>query len=76
MSVDLPLAARLSVGLSRIVGIVVLSAATLVLTGISACAADEPVGHTKTTTKRTTDTPTEKTTVTETHEKDTKLYPQ
>ena len=47
--------------------------ASLVSTG---CQSDEPVGHSKTTTKQVIDTPTEKTTVTETHEKDTKLYPR
>lgn len=36
----------------------------------------EEVGHTKTTTKQTTDTPTERTTVTEVHEKDTTLTPR
>lgn len=44
--------------------------------GLSGCAVDEPVGTTKTTTKTVVDTPTEKTTTTETHEKDTKLYPK
>ncbi len=50
-----------------------LCAGLFVITG---CQADEPVGHSKTTTKQTIDTPTEKTTVTETHEKDTKVYPR
>ena len=36
----------------------------------------EEVGHSTTTTKRTTDTPTERTTVTEVHEKDTTLTPR
>jgi len=39
--------------------------------GLSGCASDEP-GHTKTTTKTTVDTPTERKTITETHEKDTR----
>lgn len=42
------------------------------LAAVGGCASD-PVGHTKTTEKRVIDTPTEKTTVTETHEKDTKI---
>lgn len=50
-----------------------LSIAAICLLG--ACAADEPVGTTETTTKKVIDTPTEKTTITETHKKDTKLYP-
>jgi hypothetical protein len=41
---------------------------------LSGCSYDEP-GHTKTVTKTTTDTPTAKTTTTETHEKDTRVYP-
>jgi hypothetical protein len=44
------------------------------LGGFAGCA-DEPVGHSKTTTKTTVDTPTEKTTTTETHEKDTRVVP-
>ncbi len=56
------------------------SAAALLLCPVlfltAGCQADEPVGHTKTTTKQVIDTPTEKTTVTETHDKDTKLYPR
>jgi hypothetical protein len=40
---------------------------------MTACA-DEP-GHTKSTTKTTTDTPTEKTTTTTTHEKTTTITP-
>ena len=43
---------------------------------IAGCAGSEPVGHSKTTTKSTTETPTEKTTVTETHEKNTTLHPR
>lgn len=39
---------------------------------LSGCASDEP-GYSKTTTKTTVDTPTEKTTTTETHEKETKI---
>jgi hypothetical protein len=35
----------------------------------------EPVGHSKTVQKKTIDTPTEKTTVTETKEKDTRIDP-
>jgi hypothetical protein len=42
--------------------------------GAGGCASDnEAVGHTKTTEKRVYDTPSERTTVTETHEKDTKI---
>ncbi len=46
---------------------------------VLACAggcADEPVGHSKTVEKRTVETPTEKTTTTETHEKDTTYTPR
>lgn len=43
-------------------------------TALCSCAS-EPVGYSKTTTKTTTDTPTEKTTVTETHEKNTTITP-
>lgn len=48
----------------------------LVLAAFLAGCASEEVGHSKTTTKRTIDTPTEKTIVTETHEKDTTLTPR
>jgi len=51
------------------------AAAAVLLFAAGGCASDEPVGHTKTTTKKVIDSPTEKTTVTETHEKDTKVYP-
>jgi hypothetical protein len=37
------------------------------------CASNEPVGSKKTTTKTTVETPTEKTTITETHKKETKI---
>lgn len=49
-----------------------LGASALVL----GCAASEPVGYSKTTTKTTTDTPSEKTTVTETREKETTITPR
>lgn len=49
-------------------------AALIVLS--SGCAASEPVGYSKSTTKTTTDTPTEKTTVTETREKNTTITPR
>lgn len=39
------------------------------------CASDEPVGRSSTTTKRTTETPSEKTTVTETRKKETTVQP-
>jgi hypothetical protein len=38
--------------------------------------ADEPDGHVKTKTTRTVDTPTERTKVTTTHEKDTTTMPR
>jgi hypothetical protein len=41
----------------------------------SGCAS-EPVGYSKTTTETTNDTPTEKTTVTETREKNTTITPR
>lgn len=37
------------------------------------CASDEPVGSTRTVEKRTVETPTEKTTITEVREKDTEI---
>lgn len=40
------------------------------------CAADEPVGHKKETTKTVVETPEGTQTTTETHEKDTKVYPK
>jgi len=55
------------------------AAAGIVLcVGFSAggCASSEPVGYQKTTTKTTNDTPTEKTTVTETREKNTTVTPR
>ena len=42
---------------------------------ISACSSDD-AGHTKTTQKKVIDTPTEHTTVTETHEKTTTYDPK
>lgn len=43
------------------------------LVSVGGCESDEAVGYTKTTEKRVIDTPAEKTTITETHEKDTKI---
>ncbi|MBC7771111.1 MAG: hypothetical protein H7210_01320 [Pyrinomonadaceae bacterium] len=40
---------------------------------LSGCASTEEPGHSKTVTKTTVETPTEKTTVTETHQKDTTI---
>jgi hypothetical protein len=48
-----------------------MGSAAILATG---CADD--VGHSKTTTKTTTDTPTQKTTTTETHEKNTTVNPR
>jgi hypothetical protein len=45
----------------------------LSLGGLAGCS-DEP-GHSKTVSKTTVETPTQKTTTTETHTKDTKVYP-
>ncbi len=59
----------------RLLSLAAAGSALLMVLGFAGCAADEPVGHSKTTTKKVIDTPTEKTTVTETHEKDTKLTP-
>jgi hypothetical protein len=60
----------------RVLGAVLLLAAGLTpVVGMTGCATDE-VGHSKTTTKQTTNTPSERTTVTETHEKDTTLTPR
>ena len=60
----------------RLLGLAAAGSVFLLVLGFAGCAADEPVGHSKTTTKKVIDTPTEKTTVTETHEKDTKLTPR
>jgi len=54
---------------SRIV-LCLLTGAVLVIAGCS-----EPVGRTKETKKEVVDTPTERTTTTETHEKNTKVDP-
>lgn len=58
----------------------VTSGACVLLAGAAAmlggCASNEPVGYQKTTTKTTTDTPAEKTTVTETREKNTTITPR
>jgi hypothetical protein len=40
---------------------------------VTGCAADEPVGHTKTVRKTTEETPSGTTTTTDTREKDTKI---
>lgn len=55
---------------------VAIAFSLLAITGLGACASSEPVGYTKTTTKTTNDTPTEKTTVTETREKNTTVTPR
>ena len=51
-----------------------LAAGSIVLSiaGLAGCASDEP-GHSKTQTKTTVQTPSGKTTTTETHEKDTTI---
>ncbi len=56
-----------------------ITAASLAFSGLvifAGCASDDAVGHTKTTEKKVIDTPTEKTTVIETHEKDTTYSPR
>ena len=58
------------------IGVALAASTCLVILGLAGCAADEPVGHSRTKTTKVTDTPTEKTTVTETHEKNTKLTPR
>ncbi len=63
-------------GVCRLLGMLGAVGAIAGVVGMSACAADERVGHTKTTTKRVIDTPTEKTTVTETRDKDTRFEPR
>ena len=47
------------------------------MVGVAGCETtdDSSVGHTKTVTKTTVDTPNQKTTTTETHEKNTTLDP-
>jgi len=54
----------------------VIAVAVLTISGLSGCAGSEPVGYSKTTTKTVNDTPTEKTTVTETREKNTTITPR
>ena len=61
---------------TRLIALAVVGSGCLMAFGIAGCAANEPVGHSKTTTKKVIDTPTEKTTVTETREKDTKFTPR
>ncbi len=39
---------------------------------LAGCQQDEPIGHTSETTKKVVETPTEKTTTTETRQKDTR----
>jgi len=51
-------------------------AGVMLSAGLSAGGCSEPVGYSKTTTKTTNDTPTEKTTVTETREKNTTITPR
>lgn len=63
-----PLPLRVSIGAAAAL-VVFLGA----LVGLGGCATSDEVGHTKTVEKRVIDTPTEKVTVTETHEKDTKI---
>jgi len=60
----------------RTLGATILFVAGLASVFSTSGCATEDVGHSKTTTKKTTDTPTERTTVTETHEKDTTLTPR
>lgn len=67
---------RLPSASHRLLGLVASGSACLLVLGLAGCAGSEPVGHSKTTTKSTTETPTEKTTVTETHEKNTTLTPR
>ncbi|MBL8886141.1 MAG: hypothetical protein JNK16_05730 [Phycisphaerales bacterium] len=54
----------------------VIAVAFLTISSLSGCAGSEPVGYSKTTTKTVNDTPTEKTTVTETREKNTTITPR
>jgi hypothetical protein len=54
----------------RLTALTIAAAPLVGLISLASCTSDEP-GHTKTTTKTTIDTPTEKKTITETHEKDT-----
>ncbi len=63
-------AARLCCWGLGIAGATVLGASMLIALG--GCA-DDPVGHSKTVTKTTEETPSGKTTTTETHEKDTRI---
>jgi len=55
-------------------GMAAVGALCVSLGGFVGCA-DESVGHSKTTTKTTVDTPTERRTTTETREKDTRVVP-
>jgi hypothetical protein len=56
-------------------GLTLVAASVLGLSmpGVLGGCADEPVGHSKTVSKTTIDTPSGKTTTTETHEKDTRI---
>ena len=57
----------------RFLALIVSAAVGVLVAG--GCASNEPVGSKKTTTKTVVETPTEKTTVTETHKKETKVIP-
>jgi len=50
-------------------------AALPALIPLAGCRSDDP-GHSKTTTKETVKTPSGQTTITETHETDTKVHPK
>jgi hypothetical protein len=61
---------------SAAAGCLALLGGSALLGGCASTRSSEPVGHTTTTEKRVIDTPTEKTTVTETHDKDTRYVPR
>lgn len=64
-------AGRLVLGIASAASVALAFGAGGLLGG---CASDDSAGHSRTVSKRTYDTPTETKTVTETREKDTKVY--
>lgn len=64
-----PLLLRIGMGAAAAASLILFLSAVV---GMGGCASDtDDVGHTKTVEKHTVDTPNEKITTTETHEKDT-----
>lgn len=74
MNTRMPSLRRASARIRMTLALAAAGTLGLMLGAFAGCA-DEPVGHSKTTSKTTVETPTEKTTTTETHEKNTKVLP-